>query len=240
VIRLLLDLLFPHRCPACDAIAGAEPGFCEACRAQVTAVRDPVCPRCGTPSWGDGPGFACADCRSSPPPFEAAASAFVFGGPLGEAIARFKAGRIPEFPSIVAPDFAGAIRKLRDRDGDGGPFDVTLAVPPDPRRLLRRGFDPGTLVAAAAARRLGLRLSHGLLESAPRAIPQRSLGRSERQRALDGVFRATRRGRERLEGRRVLLLDDVRTTGSTVAACSRLLLDAGAASVRVATLALVE
>jgi predicted amidophosphoribosyltransferase len=113
-------------------------------------------------------------------------------------------------------------------------------VPPDPGRLARRGFDPGTLVAGAAARRLDLPFRTDLLASAPRPRPQRTLSRAERRRALAGVFSLAPHAPAVLAGREVLLLDDVRTTGSTTAACAALLRRGGAAAVRVATLALVE
>jgi predicted amidophosphoribosyltransferase len=167
-------------------------------------------------------------------------AAFLFGGPLADAVGRFKAGQIPEFPEVVAPFFAAAINRLIREDPGAPPFDLALAVPPDPRRLARRGFDPGTLVARAALRRLGLRPTHGLLVSGPRPRTQRELPRAVRLRALHDLFRLVPGAGRRLRDRHVLLLDDIRTTGATVSACSRVLRDGGAASVRVATLALVE
>ncbi len=235
---LLLDLLFPHRCPTCDALAGGVPGFCGFCHDLLVPVTAPACPRCGAPSWADGPATECAGCREAPPPFDRAAAAYIFGGPLAEAIARFKAGRVPEFPSVAGPALAAAARRVLQPPPSAP--DLAVAVPPDPTRLVRRGFDPGTQLAAAAARRLGLRLRHGLVVSERRPVPQRSLARAERLLALAGAFRVTPRGRAVLPGRRVLLLDDVRTTGATIAACATALLAAGAARVSVATLAMVE
>jgi predicted amidophosphoribosyltransferase len=112
-------------------------------------------------------------------------------------------------------------------------------VPPDPVRALRRGFDPGTLIASAAAERLGIPFRTDLLASDRRSRSQRGLGRPER---LEAVARAVRWGPgiAAVRGRRILLLDDVRTTGATLTACAALLRRAGAAAVRVATLAWVE
>lgn len=237
----VLDLLFPHRCPACDALSAGGPGFCPRCAAALVPVPDAGCPICGRPGGGEAPALPCVECRAEPPPFDAARSTWLFGGPLAEALGRFKAGRVPEFPAIVAPALAATARRLF---GPAGPdrrrAPLVVAVPPDPGRLALRGFDPGTLVAAAAARRLGLPLRTDLLASGPRPRAQRSLSRVERHRALVGVFSAAPHAGEVLAGREVLLLDDVRTTGSTTAACARLLRRAGAATVRVATLALVE
>mgnify|MGYP003872485427 CR=1 FL=1 len=205
------------------------------------AVPEAVCPVCGRPGGGDGPCLACAECRAERPPFEAAGSAWLFGGPLAEALGRFKAGEIPEFPAIAAPSLATVARRLFGPGvGEMRPRPLAVAVPADPVRLTRRGFDPGTLVGAAAARRLGLTFRSDLLGSAPRPRAQRALSRVERRRALAGVFFLRPHASAVLAGREVLLLDDVRTTGSTTAACARLLRRAGAAAVRVATLALVE
>jgi predicted amidophosphoribosyltransferase len=240
MLEALLDLLFPHRCPACDALAAGGPGFCPPCAAALVPASLHACPRCGVPVHNDGPPLPCADCREHPPPFSAAAAAFLFGGPLADAVARYKGGSVPELPEIVAPALADAARRTLASPTGPPRWDFAVAVPPDPVRLARRGFDPGTLVAAAAARRLGLRLARGLLLSVPRPRSQRTLDRAERLRSLRHVFSLARGVRERLCGRHVLLLDDVRTTGSTITACARVLRTAGAASVRVATLALVE
>jgi predicted amidophosphoribosyltransferase len=237
----LLDLLFPHRCPACDALSAGGPGFCPRCAAALVPVPAPACPVCGTPLGGHGPTLPCAECRTRPPPFAAAASAWLFGGPLADALGRFKAGQVPELPSIVAPALAATARRLPAGGAEAARrYDLAVTVPPDPGRLARRGFDPGTLVGAAAARRLGLPLRTDLLASRSRPRPQRELGRAERLRALGSVLWARPAAPAALVGRRVLLLDDVRTTGATTAACAALLRRCGAAVVRVATLALVE
>jgi predicted amidophosphoribosyltransferase len=236
----LLDLLFPIRCPTCDGIADRASRFCPDCLPSVLRVPPHACPVCGVPASNDGPALPCADCRRHPPPFRRAVAAFLFGGALADALARFKAGRAQDFPDAVAAPFAAAIDGLRRDDLDGPPFELAVAVPPDPRRLAARGFDPGSTVARAALRRLGLRLQPDVLRSDPRPRPQRDLDREARLRALRGVFHPAPGAEHRLRGRHVLLLDDVRTTGSTIAACSRTLREAGAASVRVATLTLVE
>jgi predicted amidophosphoribosyltransferase len=240
MLAALLDLLFPRRCPACDELADRSTGFCAECSAALVRAPPRACPSCGTPAAGDGPPLPCADCRAHPPAFCRAAAAFLFGGPLADAVARFKAGGVPEFPELVAGAFADAIRRCGRADPGLPFFELAIAVPPDPRRLARRGFDPGTLVARAALRRLDLRLAPGLLRSAPRPRAQRELSRAERLRALRGLFRLAPHAEGALRGRHVLLLDDVRTTGATVSSCARVLRDGGAASVRVATLALVE
>jgi predicted amidophosphoribosyltransferase len=240
VLGAIVDLLFPHRCPACDALAGRSAGFCTRCAAALVPVPPAACPVCGVPTGGDGPPLVCADCRVHRPPFLRAASAFLFGGPLADAVGRFKAGGIPEFPRVVAPALATVVRRMLRHDPGAPACGLAVAVPPDPARLARRGFDPGTQIGAAAAHALGLPLRPGLLASGPRPHPQRELPREDRLRALRGAFRLTARGAAAVAGRHVLLLDDVRTTGSTVTACARVLRSGGAASFRVATLALVE
>jgi len=154
---------------------------------------------------------------------------FEYGGAVATAIVRFKyAGR-----SDLAPRFSGIMAAAAALVAPE--VDLVVPVPLHPRRLVERGFDQAALLGAPIARRLGI-------EHAPRALlrtratpPQASLDRTARSANVAQAFRCS--APRRIVGRRVLLVDDVRTTGATLSACAEALRNAGAADVRTLVLA---
>jgi len=177
----------------------------------------------------------CAACGSTVQPADdagdGAMAAFVYGGAISDAITRFKYGARPDLARPLADLLWRAVgaraRLLRGC--------VVVPVPLHPVRLAERGFNQSALLAGPVSRRLGapfLPLALARVRDTPR---QASLGREDRLGNVRGAF-AVRQPR-RLCGRPVLLVDDVRTTGSTLAACTRAMLEAGAGPVATAVLA---
>ncbi len=195
VLRGLLDLIAPARCPGCDVRRDwGQEGFCEACAPLLEAL----------PS---GP------------------SLYGYGGPLAEAIRALKyARRLDYLPVLGALMCEGARRHA-------GKVDAVVPVPMHPRRLRRRGFNAAELLAEPLARALAVPLSPTHLVRLRDTAVQASLGEAEREANVRGAF----------EGRsvpaRVLLVDDVRTTGATLRAATGALYRGGARQVRVLALA---
>jgi ComF family protein len=191
-----------------------------------------MCPCCGLPYTGAvGPDHFCDDCVKSPPPFAAARSAFLYGGAVHEMVSAFKYGRkLGAGDTLIrmALDSASA-----DAVAEGA--DLAVPVPMHFFRLLKRGFNQSAEITRAVARRHRLRYAPGVLGRARRAPAQVGLSRREREVNLKSAFETARP--HRVEGKRILLVDDVMTTGATAAECARALLSAGAADVRVFTLA---
>jgi ComF family protein len=205
--------------------------ICPACWDGVHPVLAPLCDRCGDPlpSWrlltiAEG---VCARCRRAPPGFDRARAAGDYDGSLREIIHAFKYdGR----RSLAAP----LARMMRDhgelllRDAD-----CVVPVPLHPWRRLTRGFNQ----AEELARRLDLPVARALWRRRV-TVPQTGLRPAERRRNVRAAFALSPLGRrERLHGRCVLLVDDVRTTGATLDACARVLKAAGAREVRALTVA---
>ena len=222
VFRAALDLILPPRCAACAIPLLSHEPFCELCWQSVVPLEG-GCPRCGIP---DHTGL-CERCRQAPPPFISARSPLLYGGQLAVAIRLLKySGR-----SYLARPLASLLGPALDLSG---PRPVVVPVPLHPRRLRRRGYNQAAVLALELARTTGLQVRHEGLVRRRDTHSQVRLSRQARLQNLRGAFLARPAA---VRGARVLLLDDVMTTGATATACAEALCDAGARQVRVLTLA---
>lgn len=234
LLQGLLDLLYPPRCEACGRLR--REAFCPECRAQVTPLQPPVCTICGEPF---DPGAAgaplCAECR--PPhrrPFSVVRTAYYYEGPLVAAIWRYKY----HCQMVLAAPLAGLMAESLQRppvaDLDPASMDVLCPVPLHRTRLRERGFNQSELLAEELAAALGKPMRH-LLERTRATLPQVDLPAASRAANVRDAFAP--RLTEVIQNQRVLLIDDLYTTGATLSECARVLRQAEAAEVRVFTLA---
>jgi len=232
--RFALDIVLPPRCLACGTIVGAGTALCMDCWPGLELIGAPQCARCGLPfDFDQGPGAVCGSCAAQEPAFDRARAALRYNDLAARLVVGFKrADR-----THMLPAFALWLQRA------AGPLldeaDLVACVPLHRRRLLARRFNQSAMMALALAR-LGGRPAAVDLLARVRATPsQGGLGRNQRFDNVRGAI-AVRPGRAALaEGRRVLLVDDVFTTGATVEACARALRRAGAGAVDVVTLARV-
>jgi ComF family protein len=239
VFSLLLNFLYPPRCAACGTARAIDAAnrVCPSCLMRMERLPTPLCAVCGGPL--DSPTARderCSRCLAAAPAFARA-----------RAVARYlpaAEGRPGTLASVIRRHkyaFDQSLgRALAEYLGDGLPlaaddYDVVVPVPLHRRRLLERGFNQAALLAAEVARRLDRPLDLRTLRRIRRTAAQTARDMEERRRNVRGAF-AVRDGRP-LRGLRVLLVDDVMTTGATVDECARTLLRAGAQSVDVFTLA---
>ncbi|MEK9967882.1 MAG: ComF family protein [Ferrovibrio sp.] len=232
--RTSVDALLPPQCMLCTAQVD-EPGrLCLACWPGVSFIAEPCCPTCGTPYAVPVPdGLVCGACLKEPPPFAHARAVFVYGGGGRDLVLRFKRGDRTD----LAPGLAAMMRQA------GAPLlagcDAILPVPLHRWRLWRRRFNQSALLARALGRATEKPVWLDVLRRHRATRSLGNLNRTARRRELAGAIGVDPGRAGGLRGRRLLLVDDVFTTGATVNACCRALLRAGAAEVTVLTLARV-
>lgn len=221
--RAGLDLLFPPRCTGCGR-RGAW--LCPACTAQLRPLAPPWCARCGDPLHIAGARLYAACRVGGPFALDAARAAYAFAGPLREAIHRFKyEGERARAESLGLLLLAPLAALERRGPGDGGAqVSAIVPVPLAAARRRERGYNQAEELARVLARARGALLDTGLARVRP-TRPQVGLDREARRANVRGAF-AWRGGP--LAGRRVLLVDDVMTSGATAEACAAALKAAGA------------
>lgn len=236
----LLDVLLPPRCLACEAEVAEQGTLCPACFGSVAAITAPFCARCGVPFAHAGQAaeagkarLLCTPCRDRPPAFRQARAALRYDGGAKRLILPFKHGDRTDLARPLARQMARAGADLVAR------ADVIVPVPAHWRRLVARRYDQAALLARALGVVTGRPVVPDMLRRSRATPPLGAKGAAERAVTVAGAFAVPRRGAALLPGRRVLLVDDVMTSGATVNACAAVLLEAGAAAVDVLALARV-
>ncbi len=226
-----LDWLYPRTCAGCGGEV-PEPGrhLCWDCRAAAAFIQPPYCERCGDPVAGRvDRAFVCALCAERPGGFDLARSVVRHEGPVAQAIRDLKYhGHLWLVPDLVDLLEAGVHTHFAP-----GSFDIISWVPLHPARRRERGFNQ----AAELARDLAARLDRPAVPTAARVrftATQTRLTLTERAANVRGAFRPVRPDRWR--GARILLVDDVMTTGATAHACAQALREGGADRVGVITI----
>lgn len=229
--RYLERVVLPELCPAClnDGCA-PEADLCEACAKVLTEMGTPRCPQCG--GVLDNALAACRECLQTGAgsrPWQFALSVFPFSGTARELMHRFKY----QGQTYLAAYLAGRLSRNWERFGPGAP-DLLVPVPLHWFKELWRGYNQAALLASQWSRRCGVPVANVLCRRRW-TRQQARLDAAARQRNLKAAFAVkTRAG---VKGRHVVLIDDVFTTGATLAAAAQVLVDGGAARVSVATVA---
>jgi ComF family protein len=234
MLQGMVDIIFPSRCPTCQTLLQdrRNVSFCSTCATRIKTIRQPLCPVCGLPfPREEGSNHLCGDCLLSPKAFIAARAVGFYEATLLEAIHLFK---------YQGQSALGEILGRRMAEHDYPDFQIStctliIPVPLHVKRLRERGFNQSLILAKAIARQYAIPLDFTSLKRHIYTQPQVSLGKMDRQANVRGAFVMKKPGH--LAGEKILLVDDVYTTGSTLNECARILVKNGAAEVAVLTLA---
>jgi ComF family protein len=227
-MRALIDLLFPPTCLLCGAPGARGRDLCAGCAADLPAIGE-ACACCALPfDWPVPPGSLCGDCQRRPPPFDVCVAAFRYEGAIPFLVTRAKFRARLEAARLLGQCLADRVREqCASRP------DALVPVPLHPSRQRERGYNQAHEIARVLGRELGIAVLPRLCVRTMATPPQADLVGRARRRNVRGAF-AVGRG---LAGSHLAIVDDVVTTGSTVAELSRVLRRAGAGRVEVWTVA---
>ena len=232
--QALIDFFFPPRCPFCaESREEKNPaGICSACFRQIREVAHPRCSRCGVDFASDlGEDHLCSDCLRGDGHFARARAWAHYEGLIPAILAQFKY----RGHSRLAKPLGDLLAGYRDPDLSFADYGLVIPVPLHPRRLRQRGFNQSLLLARRISRRHSLPLDFTALRRIRPTVPQTELSAAERQKNIRGAFAIS--DPRPVNGKNLLLVDDVYTTGATVEECAKVLIKAGARQVDVLTLA---
>ena len=234
VMNFTLDWFYPPHCRHCSQpLTGtASRVLCMDCSRDLAdgRIRSSLCPVCGMPYGApDERETPCIACQTKPPFFDVARSVFPYYGPAGSLVRSFKFhGQF-----FLGPQLMKRVIALGWLPQEITGFDGVVPVPLHPKRERYRGYNQATLLAKVIARNAGVPVWRDALRRVRHTDQQALVAAARRWENVRGAFRAAS---GRVEGRRVLLVDDVMTTGATVGECARMLKKVGAARVNVLTL----
>jgi ComF family protein len=220
----MVALALPPRCPGCGSVVRGDHRFCSECWGSLHFIGEPWCATCCLPQEIDRGDAQCADCLKKPPRHTGARAAVAYG-PVARTVAlRLKYGGRLAFASTMASLMA------RHMPADA---DLMVPVPLHRWRLWGRGFNQAALIGAALSRTTGVPHDPFTLRRPRRTAALRGMGPKQRARAVQAAFAVDPKRAGALEGRHLVLIDDVYTSGATADACTLALLKAGAAKVTI-------
>lgn len=219
----LVDLLSGWVCQVCGS--PSESPLCEACERNLSRFYPPFCPQCGLPQASSS---LCSSCQQDPLPFKHR-SFGPYEGTLKEMIHQFKFNGQKSLKKPLGLLLYETFKELKE------PVDLIIPIPLTKKRLLERGFNQSLLLAKELGKRIGLEVRGDTLLKVKETLPQTALGAKERRSNLKGAFFV--KEPSSVFGKRVLLVDDVFTTGSTLREAFYVLKQAGAKTVTAITLA---
>jgi ComF family protein len=232
-LRLAADVALPQLCASCrEPVDG--PGVCAACWSKLAFIAPPYCERLGIPfPFDDGPGLLSLEAIADPPSYDRARAAVRYDDIAKKLVHGLKYGDRLDLAPIMARWMANAGRKLLTE------ADAIVPVPLHWRRQWARRFNQSALLGELIAKASERPVAYQALKRVKATPHQVGLAKAARAENVQGAFRVPPEGKAEVAGRRLLLIDDVLTSGATVDACARALLRGGAAAVDVLVFARV-
>ena len=233
LLRAALDIALPRLCAVCREPVEGE-GLCASCWSKLSFITRPYCERLGIPFVYDpGPGILSMEAIADPPAYNRARAAVRFDEISRVLVHALKYGDRLDLAPMMGRWISRAGREVLAE------ADALVPVPLHWRRLWTRRFKQSAMLAAAVSAASGVPMVTDALKRVKATVQQVGLSRSERAANVQGAFRVPEQGKAAVVGRRLIVLDDVLTSGVTVEGCARALLRAGASNVDVLVFARV-
>ncbi len=221
MLQVLLDILYPVRCPVCEEIVLPRgQRICRSCREKLVYIEEPRCKRCGKPIEYEEQEY-CSDCRRKNFHYDGGYAVWVYNEAMRASVAGFKYRGRKEYAVFyiqeIARLYGETIRRLSP--------EAIVPVPIHRSKYLERGYNQADILAKGIGRELQLPVYSKLLVRHKKTLPQKKLSDKERLKNLTEAFQINKRESSKQLSRldRVLLVDDIYTTGSTVEACTNVL-----------------
>ena len=232
-IRDITDFIFPPRCLGCAEIL-LQQSFCPTCNEKIKFITGSLCPICGMAFFDSpAPDHLCGNCLERKPYFSLARAVASYETLILDTIHQFKYGRNISTGTALASFMA----EFCFPDFDFTDYSLILPVPLHIRRLRERGFNQALILAKAIGKKYSIPVNFSLLKRRKFTLTQTGLDKKEREKNIRGAFAVT--DNAKTEGKNIILIDDVYTTGATINQCAKTLIKAGAGKVAVLTLARV-
>jgi ComF family protein len=232
-LRLAVDLALPRLCPACREPVG-DAGLCAGCWSKLSFIAPPYCERLGIPfPYDGGPGLLSMEAVADPPAYRRARAAVRYDDVARKLVHAYKYGDRLDLGPTLGRWMANAGREILHE------ADALVPVPLHWRRLWMRRFNQSALLSEMIGKAANVPVAHGALRRVKSTPQQVGLSQAARAANVQGAFRVPPEGKAEVVGRRLVLIDDVLTSGATVEACTRTLLRAGAIHVDVLVFARV-
>ena len=233
-LRLTLDMALPPLCPSCRDPVGEGSGLCAACWSKLSPIERPFCEKLGIPfTYDPGPGIYSMQALAAPPAYARARAAVRYDDIARSIVHALKYADRLDLAPVMARWMGRAGAELLSE------ADVIMPVPLHWRRMWARRFNQSATLSKLLSDGSGVPVNFTALRRVKATPQQVGLSKSERATNVQGAFRVDAAGKAAVAGRRVLLVDDVLTSGATVDTCSRTLLRAGARQVDVLVFARV-
>lgn len=224
----ILQIIFPKTCPICEEILQKEQEICESCRKKLEYIREPKCKKCGKPFETDDEEQTireyCADCGKGRHSYDSGMAVFRYGEDIRESISRFKYHNRRTYADFYGQEMA---RKYGQKIKTLG-IQVLIPVPISKRKMVRRGYNQAGLIAKVLGETLNIPVDSEILIRDRDTTPQKELSNEERRKNLNNAFKMMRSA---VKYKKVLLVDDIYTTGSTIDACAETLKRSGAGEI---------
>jgi ComF family protein len=236
VLNDISDVIFPPKCLGCAEILypNGRQLFCPDCKEKIKFITGSLCPVCGT-TFSDSPAKShlCGNCIENKTYYSCARAVFSYETIILDAIHQFKYGN----NISIGDQLASFMADFSFPDIDFSDYSLIIPVPLHIKRLRERGFNQSLILARALAKKWHIPVNFSLLKRHKLTLTQTGLHKTERKQNIKGAFEVS--SKREIAGKKIILVDDVYTTGATINECAKTLIKSGAQKVTVLTLARV-